>query len=74
MADLNTKSITLRFGTDWNVGLREVRYETSIDDDDGGGDGDPSAVPVPAALPLLASGLGGFWLIRLRRRNEGVVG
>jgi hypothetical protein len=34
---------------------------------EGGGGGDPSVVPVPAALPLLLAGLGAFGLVRRRR-------
>jgi len=69
-ANLSASSITFLFGKDFNVGLLEVRY--TLNDGDDGDDGDdngPSPVPVPGALPLLASGIGGLWMLSRRSRN-----
>lgn len=54
-------TIYFQWGTDWNVGIDNIQFR--ITDVNG-----PQVVPVPAALPLLATALGGLVIAARRRR------
>lgn len=54
--------IHIQFGDDWDVGVNSLQYTTARID------APPSSVPLPAALPLLISAIGGLAFYGKRRR------